>query len=86
MLKRLPDMRWRTADTDPPRPALSTRRWESSCTDSWCTHAYARQATDTHERAWCPLWWRHPEALHRLHTLWRTYEELRTTGPLGVSA
>ncbi|WP_067475139.1 DUF4913 domain-containing protein [Nocardia amamiensis] len=49
-------------------------------------YAYARQVTDTHERVWCPQWWRHPEALHRLHVLWRTYEELRTTGQLGVSA
>lgn len=26
---------------------------------------------------WCPEWWKHPEAISRLESLWRAYENLR---------
>ncbi|MFD8560587.1 DUF4913 domain-containing protein [Streptosporangium canum] len=41
----------------------------------------------TPNRPWCPRWWKHPEAIARLHALWMAWEELTTpavggyTGP-----
>ena len=34
---------------------------------------------------WCPLWWRHPEAVSRLTALWRAWEHLRLDPALGLS-
>lgn len=34
------------------------------------------------EQAWCPEWWRHPEALARFAGLWRSYERHRALGVL----
>jgi hypothetical protein len=31
--------------------------------------------------AWCPQWWRHPEAISRLYALWRAWETLRVADP-----
>lgn len=31
--------------------------------------------------AWCPEWWRHPEAISRLYALWRGWETLRVADP-----
>jgi hypothetical protein len=31
--------------------------------------------------AWCPEWWRHPDAVQRLHVVWRTWEEAQTSSP-----
>ncbi|MGV9336623.1 DUF4913 domain-containing protein [Nocardia sp. NPDC003726] len=82
------DERWPTINSAPNRPTAPPLEYPSlgDFVHGFLVYAYARQVTDTHERVWCPQWWRHPEALHRLHTLWRTYEELHATGPLGVSA
>jgi hypothetical protein len=31
--------------------------------------------------AWCPQWWRHPEAISRLYAIWRAWETLRVADP-----
>lgn len=35
--------------------------------------------------AWCPDWWKHPEAAARLVVMWRAFEYLRMDGSLGLS-
>ena len=35
--------------------------------------------------AWCPEWWRHPEAYARLEALWRAWEHLRLDPATGMS-
>lgn len=35
--------------------------------------------------AWCPEWWKHPEATVRLQALWLSWEQLRTDPALGLS-
>ena len=32
---------------------------------------YRREVFDSSERAWCPEWWEHPEAIARLEAMWR---------------
>ncbi|GGQ84746.1 DUF4913 domain-containing protein [Couchioplanes azureus] len=34
---------------------------------------------------WCPQWWKHPEAISRLHALWRAGETLRVAEDTGMS-
>lgn len=34
---------------------------------------------------WCPSWWRHPEAVARIGSLWRAFEYLRMDPALGLS-
>jgi len=38
-------------------------------------------------RGWCPQWWRHPEAVARLHGLWLARQQLTATeaGLVGAS-
>lgn len=36
--------------------------------------------------AWCPSWWKHPEALVRLNAMWRAFEYLRLDSSLGMSS
>jgi hypothetical protein len=36
-------------------------------------------------RTWCPEWWRHPEAVDRLHALWHAWETLRLQGGTAMS-
>jgi hypothetical protein len=44
-----------------------------------------RRSLDGRSRAWCPQWWRHPEALARLDALWRAWEHLRQDAATGMS-
>jgi hypothetical protein len=37
------------------------------------------------QRAWCPEWWRHAEAINRLEALWRAWEHLRLDPATGMS-
>lgn len=46
--------------------------------------AYARQVTDVNDTVWCPEWYRHPEAVGRLNSLWRAWEHYRHD-PVGQS-
>lgn len=34
---------------------------------------------------WCPMWWKHAEAIARLEALWRSWEHLRLEPALGMS-
>jgi hypothetical protein len=36
-------------------------------------------------RTWCGEWWRHPEAVERLTTLWHAWETLRIEGGTAMS-
>jgi Domain of unknown function (DUF4913) len=52
--------------------------------EQWLLPVY-RRSVRGHERAWCPQWWRHPEAVARLESLWRAWEHLRQDPALGLS-
>ncbi len=43
--------------------------------EQWFTQVYRRTPTNTWR--WCPTWWGHPEAVHRLEALHRTWETAR---------
>jgi hypothetical protein len=44
-----------------------------------------RRSLEGHERAWCPEWFKHAEAVLRLDALWRAWEHLRPEPALGMS-
>jgi Domain of unknown function (DUF4913) len=44
-----------------------------------------RRSLDGGQRAWCPEWWRHAEALVRMEALWLSWEHLRLDPALGMS-
>ncbi|MGH2870162.1 MAG: DUF4913 domain-containing protein [Solirubrobacteraceae bacterium] len=50
----------------------------------WLFPVYRRSILG-HERVWCPEWWRHPEAVARLESLWRAWEHLRQDAATGLS-
>ncbi|GHD31230.1 DUF4913 domain-containing protein [Nocardiopsis kunsanensis] len=35
---------------------------------------------------WCARWWKHPEAIGRLHALWLAYQAMSDTGGAGITA
>ncbi|WP_331766012.1 DUF4913 domain-containing protein [Embleya sp. NBC_00896] len=41
-----------------------------------------QSAPDDAERAWCPEWWRHAQALSRFTALWRSYEAHHADGSI----
>ncbi|WP_308163162.1 DUF4913 domain-containing protein [Nocardia alni] len=53
--------------------------------ENYLSVTYQRQVTDTTETVWCPEWWRHPEAIIRLDSLWRAWEFFRQKAPVGLS-
>lgn len=53
--------------------------------ENYLSMTYQRQVTDTTETVWCPEWWRHPEAVARLDSLWRAWERYRMEGATGLS-
>jgi hypothetical protein len=53
--------------------------------NQWLSRCYARQVRDVNDTVWCPTWWEHPEAAHRLTALWRAYEHLRRDAGVGLS-
>lgn len=53
--------------------------------ENYLSMIYQRQVTDTTETVWCPEWWQHPEAVARLHSLWRAWENSRLDGATGLS-
>ena len=52
--------------------------------EEWLLPVY-RRSVQGHERTWCPQWWRHPEAVARLESLWRAWEQLRQDPGTGLS-
>ncbi len=52
----------------------------------WLIHIYRRPVGDGRNLAWCPQWWRHPEAVYRLTALWRGFEQRRLEPGDSVSA
>lgn len=49
----------------------------------WLAPMIRHKRTDN--QAWCPEWWRHPEAISRLEALWRAWESLRLDPTTGMS-
>ncbi|BCW68893.1 hypothetical protein NicSoilB4_36560 (plasmid) [Arthrobacter sp. NicSoilB4] len=47
--------------------------------------SYVRDVNEGAELAWCPEWYKHPEALIRMEAIWRAWEHLRLEPALGVS-
>lgn len=52
----------------------------------WLVPMYRRPVGDGRSLAWCPQWWRHPEAVVRLSALWRGFEQRRTEPGDSMSA
>lgn len=47
--------------------------------------SYVREVNEGAAYAWCPEWYKHPEALIRMEAIWRAWEHLRLEPALGVS-
>ncbi|MDF9749621.1 DUF4913 domain-containing protein [Arthrobacter sp. ES3-54] len=47
--------------------------------------SYVREVSEGATFAWCPEWYKHPEALIRMEAIWRAWEHLRLEPALGVS-
>lgn len=47
--------------------------------------SYVREVNNGSEFVWCPQWYKHPEALARVESMWRAWEHLRLDGALGSS-
>lgn len=67
----------RGASAEPVFPTLA--RWVAD----WLAPMIRRP--DRQDQAWCPEWWRHPEAIARLEALWRAWEALRLDDVTGMS-
>jgi hypothetical protein len=48
--------------------------------------SYVRDVNEGAELAWCPEWYKHPEALIRMEAMWRSWEHLRLEPALGMSS
>lgn len=48
--------------------------------------SYVREVNEGAPFAWCPEWYKHPEALIRMEAIWRAWEHLRLEPALGVSS
>ncbi|MFP5368913.1 MAG: DUF4913 domain-containing protein, partial [Actinomycetes bacterium] len=46
--------------------------------------SYVREVNEGAASAWCPEWYKHPEALIRMEAIWRAWEHLRLEPALGV--
>lgn len=49
------------------------------------SQSYVREVNEGAAYAWCPEWYKHPEALIRMEAFWRAWEHLRLEPALGVS-
>ena len=47
--------------------------------------SYVREVNEGATFAWCPEWYKHPEALIRVEAIWRAWEHLRLEPALGIS-
>ncbi|MCZ2404392.1 DUF4913 domain-containing protein [Paenarthrobacter sp. Z7-10] len=47
--------------------------------------SYVREVNEGAQLAWCPEWYKHPEALIRMECIWRAWEHLRLEPALGLS-
>ncbi len=72
---------WDDALADDTQPPMfpSVEAW----VHGWLAPVIRRPAG--RDTAWCPEWWRHPEAIVRLEALWRSWEHLRTDSTTGMS-
>ena len=73
---------------EPPAPASEPPALHFATLPAFVAHFaawYRREVFDSHERVWCPQWWRHPEAVVRLEAMWRSFEALRQDPATGIS-
>ncbi|AOT05377.1 hypothetical protein ASPU41_05935 [Arthrobacter sp. U41] len=47
--------------------------------------SYVREVNEGAAFAWCPEWYKQPEALIRMEAIWRAWEHLRLEPALGIS-
>jgi hypothetical protein len=47
--------------------------------------SYVREVNEGAAFAWCQEWYKHPEALIRMESIWRAWEHLRLEPALGIS-
>jgi hypothetical protein len=47
--------------------------------------SYVRDVNEGAAFAWCPEWYKHPEALIRMEAIWRAWEHLRLEPAFGIS-
>jgi hypothetical protein len=47
--------------------------------------SYVREVNEGAAFAWCSEWYKHPEALIRMESIWRAWEHLRLEPALGIS-
>jgi len=47
--------------------------------------SYVREVNEGAAFAWCPEWYKHPEALIRMESIWRAWEHLRLEPARGIS-
>jgi len=71
-------------DPDTPTPPPLYYAHLEDFVGDYLTQFY-RRSTSGHTTAWCPEWWRHPEAVIRLEALWRAWEHLRLDPATGMS-
>lgn len=69
-------------DDEPPKPEFDS---VYDFVEQHLVFLYERRVRGSEDRAWCPQWWSHPEAVSRLEALWRAWEALRTDPALGMS-
>ena len=69
-------------EEEPPKPEFDS---VYDFVEQHLVFLYERRVRGSEDRAWCPQWWTHPEAVSRLEALWRAWEALRTDPALGMS-
>lgn len=63
----------------PPEPLYANvETW----VQEWFAPMFGRRLGATH---WCLVWWKHTEAVFRLEALWRSWENLRLDGTMGMA-
>lgn len=66
-------------DADPVFPSLD------AFVENYVVHLYRRQVGEMARNRWDARWWSVPEAVIRLEAMWRSWEQLRGDGALGMS-
>jgi hypothetical protein len=69
------------APATPPPYYQTAEEW----VNGWLAVMYRRELAGANDRAWCPWWWEHPEAVSRIEALWRAWEHLRRDPKTGMA-
>lgn len=81
-----------TTEPDPPppvgqEPAEPQLAFPDAATwvREWLRHNYKRRISKGSGNVWAADWWRYPEAVSRIESLWRAWEHLRLDPATGMS-